>query len=111
MDENMNQGGAPMPQKETVSQGNGDSSVGPVIGIIIIIAVIVIGGLYFWGQRISNEGEMTTKEIQEQIEDDQTAEELEMVGSSDEFVDIGADIDSTNFEGIDSGLDDLDSEF
>lgn len=30
---------------------NGEGSVGPVIATIIILAVVVLGGLYFWGQR------------------------------------------------------------
>jgi flagellar basal body-associated protein FliL len=28
------------------------SSVGSLIGTIIIIAIIILGGLYFWGKRI-----------------------------------------------------------
>jgi hypothetical protein len=31
-----------------------ESSVGPVIATIIILAVIVLGGLYFWGERSNN---------------------------------------------------------
>ncbi len=30
---------------------NGEGSIGPVIATIIILAVVVLGGLYFWGQR------------------------------------------------------------
>lgn len=33
---------------------SGEGSIGPVIALIIILAVIVLGGLYFWGQRTSN---------------------------------------------------------
>ena len=30
---------------------NKEGSAGPIIGTIIILAVVVLGGLYFWGQR------------------------------------------------------------
>lgn len=29
-------------------------SVGPVIGIIVIIVVLVVGGLYIWGGKLSS---------------------------------------------------------
>lgn len=31
-----------------------ESSVGPIVATIVILAVIVLGGLYFWSQRSSN---------------------------------------------------------
>jgi|GEM_PF-5738070 len=31
-----------------------ESSVGPVVATIVILAVIVLGGLYFWSQRSSS---------------------------------------------------------
>ena len=30
-------------------------SVGPVVGIIIIVIVLIIGALYFWGARLNTE--------------------------------------------------------
>jgi uncharacterized protein YxeA len=33
---------------------SGEGSVGPVVATIIILAVVVLGGLYFWGQRNAN---------------------------------------------------------
>ena len=38
----------------TMMNDGNKSGVGPIIGVIIIIAVIVLGGLYFWGQRANN---------------------------------------------------------
>jgi uncharacterized protein HemX len=32
-----------------------EGSLGPIIATVIILAVIVLGGLYFWGQRKSAE--------------------------------------------------------
>lgn len=49
--------------QENIEQKN-KSSVGSIIGIIVIIAVIVLGGLYFWGKRLeeskANENLITT---------------------------------------------------
>jgi H+/gluconate symporter-like permease len=53
-------------------EGGSGSSAGPVIGIIIILAIIVLGALYFWNQRdavpaIENAGE--TSELTEMEEE------------------------------------------
>jgi hypothetical protein len=37
-----------------------ESSVGPVIATIVILAVIVLGGLYFWSQRPSTTAPTTS---------------------------------------------------
>jgi hypothetical protein len=73
-----------------------EGSVGPMIGIIIILAVIVLGGLYFWGQRTS-----------EGVLEDNTAAELEEIQSqsdSDEISSIEADLQSTDIENLDAEL-------
>ena len=75
----------------------GDGSVGPVIGTIIILAVIVLGGLYFWGQR-SQERAMTEVELET------TLEEIENQNSSDSPADIEADLRATEIENIDAEL-------
>lgn len=74
-----------------------DSSVGPVIGVIIILAVIVLGGLYFWGQRADKEDAL----------EDNTAAELDEIGSqssSDNASSIEADLNSTQIENLDAEL-------
>ena len=39
-----------MPPVRPVTPQPGEGSVGPVIGTIVILAIIVLGGLYFWGR-------------------------------------------------------------
>ena len=49
-----NSGGMPpynAPPQEPAPQKN----IGSVIGIVVIIAVLALGGLYFWGKRLSQE--------------------------------------------------------
>ena len=36
---------------EQNNMNTGEGSTGPIIGTIIILAIVVLGGLYFWGQR------------------------------------------------------------
>ncbi len=50
------------PQKETPTTQNSfnpkpeeEKSIGSTIGIIIIILIIILGGLYFLGQRVDRE--------------------------------------------------------
>lgn len=33
----------------------GKSSAGPVVGIIIIIVLLIVGALYFWGAHLNNQ--------------------------------------------------------
>lgn len=42
------------PTDHLLTQGR-RSSVGPVVGIIIIIVLMVVGGLYFWGAYLNQE--------------------------------------------------------
>jgi len=50
------------PQQNQMAGAPENKSFGPLIGIIVIIALIVIGGLYFWGGMFSKEdvGSATT---------------------------------------------------
>ncbi len=76
-----------------------EGSAGPMIGVIIILAVIVLGGLYFWGQRTDRGGDA--------LNDDVTAAELEEIesqSSSDEVSSIEADLEATDIESLDAEL-------
>jgi hypothetical protein len=80
-----------MPQNE--------SSVGPVIATIIILAVIVLGGLYFWGQRSNNAPASQNTQP--------TASDLNGINSqssSDDTSSINADLQNTNTTSLDSQL-------
>lgn len=33
----------------------GKSSAGPIVGIVIIIILLIVGALYFWGAHLNNE--------------------------------------------------------
>lgn len=58
---------------------------GPVVGIMVIVAIIIVGGVYFWNQRIEN---VTNN-------------------STDETAEIESDLNAANFLNIDSGSEQL----
>jgi len=91
MDENVNNMGAS-------TTGTKEGSVGPVIGTIIILAVIVLGGLYFWGQRASDK-------VMNEAQVNETVQNITTQGQSDEAAVIEADLNATNIDNIDSELD------
>ena len=82
----------PTPQEE-----NRPSSIGPLVGIIIILVVIILGGLYFWGQRLERNNYNPEPEQQQE----------ESVGVAD----LEAELNSTNIDATDSELENIDAEF
>lgn len=78
-----------------------ESRVGPIAGIIIVIAVLIIGGLYFWGAKL-NEKTTEPNEVAE-APDTQAAALLEQ-SASDEISDIEKDLGTTNLENLDAEL-------
>jgi len=89
--------------------------VGPLIGIIIIVVVIVLGGLYFWGQRVNNMApqenmadSMTAEKVAAQPDEELNA--LETQGTSDTIADIEADTNATNLDGLDAEAGSIEAE-
>lgn len=79
-----------------------ESSMGPVIGAIIIIVILIVGGLYLWGKQLS-EGDA------EMLGDDELTEEIEEQSDSDEIDDIEADLEANEeiLDELDSDLENL----
>ena len=68
------------------------SSAGPIIGAIVILAVIIFGALYLWGQR--EESQALNQEL----------DTINIQSDSDETADIEADLNSTEIENLDAEL-------
>jgi flagellar basal body-associated protein FliL len=87
-----------------------EKSIGPAIGIIVIIAVIALGGLYFWGQRVEKQKEMTpptseattTNQTSQNPEFDANMQAMQSQSSSDDVGSIEADLNSTNLTSLGS---------
>ena len=75
------------------------SGVGSIIGTIIIIAIIILGGLYFWGKRIEE-----SKMKQDLISSDSSQTGLEAT-SSDNLSSIETDLNSNDINGLGAALD------
>ena len=75
-------------------KGNAPSgtSAGPVIGIIVILVIIILGGLYFWGQR--NDEAIINN----------TLDTINLQSDSDEVDTIEADLNATDIENLDSEI-------
>lgn len=87
--QNPNPAPAPEPQK---------SSIGPTVGIILVIFVLVLGGLYFWGAELAREeADMENPEVGT----DSVTAELEAQSNSDELDAIERDLQDSNYDDID----------
>ena len=86
----------PQPGMGSDMGGAKSSSAGPVIGVVIILAIIILGALYFWGQRGAPED--TT------LESDETTQSIDSQSSSDDLNSIEADLDSTDIENLDAEI-------
>ena len=77
----------------------GGDSAGPIIGIIVILVIIILGGLYFWSQR---EGNDTT--INDATITDEALESINTQSELDDTASIEADLDATDIENLDAEL-------
>ncbi|MDO8565042.1 MAG: hypothetical protein Q7R67_00215 [bacterium] len=68
------------------------SSAGPIIGAIVILAVVIFGALYFWGQR--SESQALNNEL----------DTINIQSESDTTADIEADLNSTELENLDAEM-------
>lgn len=84
------------------------SSVGGIIGTIIIIAIIILGGLYFWGKRIeeskANQNLVSDESTTQQATTTDENADIENVSSADDLDSIDADLNSTTFTNLDAEL-------
>jgi len=112
--DNTEQNNVPNPQQEVPQMTNTTptttslekkSSWGPVIGLVIILALIIIGGLYFLMQ------DQNVPENPEANNSEQDLNDLRSQSSSDSLAEIEADLESTNLDNLDAELDLIESEF
>lgn len=91
--DNLNQNPMATP-KETKSWG-------PMIGLIVILALIIVGSVYFFlsEDKLSTSGEPSVADIENDLE------KLRSQSESDELADIEADLRATNLSDLDAELD------
>ena len=117
-----------MPTESTFGRHDHESPshLGPILGVLIVLLVLILGGLYLWGSTLMDnaieeaavENLPTTRtptEIPVNNEPENAnaraeVEALETVSTSDEIEAIEADIDATNLDSLDAELDAIDAE-
>jgi len=92
---NNDAGGVP-PSSVAPQTPKKDSKIGPIAGIVIVVIVLVIGALYFWGQRLNRE---------ELLNNDPIVKNLQTQNTSDELSAIEDDLSATALDGIGTDLD------
>lgn len=89
------------------------SSIGSIIGTVIVIAVIILGGLYFWGKRI-DEAKLQQESTLQQAQLENTpstsqntseASNISNVSNSDDVNSLEAELKATNLDGLGAELD------
>lgn len=95
---NPNPGQMP-PQMPQMMNEPPKKSIGPLIAVIIILALIIVGGLYFLKQRSSPAPVIP----QPEGSGDAVIDSLDQQSNSDELDSIEADLNSTDFDNLDQG--------
>lgn len=74
--------------------------VGPLIGLLIIIIILVIGGIYFFNERVQKEDVGTGADTQTSVKpDDQSIDNMSSIDASLDTVKTdGVDADIQNFK-------------
>jgi flagellar basal body-associated protein FliL len=90
------------------------SQTGIILGVLIVVLVIILGGLYLWGASLSGTSPVVvpaTPPIENNEPETPRAaadtQALKVVSSSDELDAIEADIESTNLNTLGSELDEI----
>jgi hypothetical protein len=96
------------------------SHLGIILGILIVVLMLMLGGLYMWGQYIGNEQTLPAPEQQrptaeENNEPESTNAEAEVetmtaLSTSDEIDAIDADIEGTSVDSLDSNIPAIEAE-
>lgn len=75
-------------------------SKGPLIAVIVILFLIIIGGLYFLGQRMNKS---YTAPTDTSLTTDPVTDSMNTQSDSDDVSSIQADLNATNINSIDQG--------
>ncbi len=108
--ENQNQEYRPeeAPQETETTPTPEKKQTGSIIGSIIVIIVIIIGGLYFWGTRTDDPVDVVDNGIVDPVGEvplqDPIGDALKNTSNSDELDDIEADLNATDINSVDDGV-------
>ncbi len=83
------------------------SAAGPIVGAIIIVAILILGGLYYWGAYLEerDRANLTAEDILNQP--DAATDALRQQSASDEASSIEADLNATDLENLTTDLESI----
>ncbi|MBI1999290.1 MAG: hypothetical protein HYS74_01375 [Parcubacteria group bacterium] len=86
--------------------------MGPIVGIALIIIVLALGGFYFWGKELVQQGDTAEIPAAADVlqEADAQLESLNQQGTSDEVQAIENDLTATDLDGLDAELKQIEAE-
>lgn len=101
----------PAPEMEAPEQAPAqeEAEIGPIVGSIIVILVIIAGGVYFWFDHIKSTERLNAIINTELPENDETLTDLTEVSTSDDIAAIENDLENTDIEELDDDLGDIDA--
>jgi hypothetical protein len=100
------------PIQDLVESTQKNGTVGPIVGSIIVILLIIIGGLYYMGSMIlSKKAQIEERKSLEEQTITIQVEETVKQSDSDDVQSIEADLGSTNIDSLDQRLSDIEKEF
>lgn len=91
-----------------INQNPENKPAGPVIGAVIIILILIVGALYFWGAKLNKEANQTPEEILNT--EDQTLNQLQTQSTTTNIAEINADLNATDLDNLDADLVNIDKE-
>ena len=100
------------PIQSMVENARKDSKVGPMIGSIIIIILILVGGLYFLGSLVAvKKTEIQTEQAIEEQQETASVENTAKQSQDDSVTSIETDLKSTDIDNLDKSFTEIEKEF
>ncbi len=86
------------------NQNSNEGGVGPIIATVIILAVIILGGFYFWSQRQGADTTQPAGLTDVAPVSNDAVQAIEKQSTSDDTASIEADLKATDTTGLDASL-------
>lgn len=80
------------------------AGLGPTIGTVIILLIIIVGGLYFWMHRAKTVSPAASGDQAATAPADTDVQAVSAQSSSDDTASIQSDLNATNVDTIDSSI-------
>ena len=89
-----------------------EKPLGPIVGIVVIILILIVGGLYLWGQRLVEQTGLYPESSESLVPSaasgpDAQTEALQSQGASDSASAIEADLNATDVDNLTGELDQI----